>query len=75
MLKNNICTPLSSQRRIGKNLEHKYSVEILYNFRNKYEEYKDIMKKSSSIWNINGYSEFLNIVDKYTYKLKNNFSS
>lgn len=59
----------SKRRRIDKNLEYKYSGEdILYDFRDKCEEYKDKIKKSPSVWNINNYSEFLDKVDKYKYK-------
>ncbi len=59
----------SKRRRIDKNLEYKYSGEnILYDFRDKCEDYKDIIKKSPSIWNINDYEKFLKLVDKYKYK-------
>lgn len=59
----------SKRRRIDKNLEYKYSGEdILYDFRDKCEDYKDKIKENPSIWNINKYESFLNKVDKYKYK-------
>lgn len=60
----------SKRRRIYKYIENNsYNFDVLENFKNECKKYKEIIKKSPSIWNINDYNNFIEKVDKYKSEL------
>ena len=60
----------SKRRRIYKYMElNAYTLNVLENFKNECKKYKEIIKTSPSIWNINDYNNFIKKVDKYKSEL------
>lgn len=56
----------SKRRRIYKYMElNAYTLDVLENFKNECKKYKETIKTSPSIWNINDYNNFIKTVDKY----------
>ena len=60
----------SKRRRIYKYIEsNSYNLDVLVNFKNECKKYKETIKISPSIWNINDYNNFIKKVDKYKSEL------